>query len=853
MLGLKKSVAIATIFLISASGQRTTSTSTRTTSIRPTTRSTSLTSTNTVYTCGCTAPTQVATSTLPASVTRVTLTISSTPFACGCTSSKLVSTSRSTSTKTTSTSTRSTITSSLTTSTRSATASSTISTSTSSTPVLPTTSSQTSTSSSTVTSRQTTSAGFNSTIPATNGTNSTVSAGRTVRNTILVLAKNANDAYNAYSGLNGYGIPYEVLIVPSTGTTLPTLNSTSTSGNYGGFIIVSELSYQTSSGGWASGLTDDQFTQIYNYQKSFGVRMTRLDTYPWSAFGAKALGTGGGCCESGDQLVYFTNTTGFQTANIKSGSSASMSTKAIWHYPSVVTDPTTTWEIAAYDPDSSGYVSNKTTAAVINDFNGRQQMVFFMGWATEWSATSTYLQHTYIHWMTRGLFIGARKTHLLNQIDDVHLRSAMYSPSGKFYRTIPADYQAHADWQVNLNSRLPPGSSFFLELGHNGNGDIIAATNGTVDGPTLCSPNTAIYYSAPADTTLEFQKPLGSGTSVWPTSPSNYTYSLACARIDDLARWFNDPINRENFAHVSHTFTHLHENNATYNDIFKEIYFNQLWLSQIGILDSPKFSPNGLIPPAITGLHNGDAIRAWSDNGIKYVVGDNSRPVLLSTASDFYPLISTLSSNGFDGEVIIPRWPTKIYYDCDLPACTTQEWTDLFGGTGSFTDLLAAEKSTTSRYLLALRHDPYMFHQANLRVNDVDPYTVGSQTGKMSLVMIWTETVLQEMMRLTNWPIITLKHDDIAKDFVNRIARDQCSPNLQWLYSSDGASIIGVTVGAGNGTNSCSVEIPVTFPGSASGGNARDDQVGSEPLIKWVTFSGQAQTFMLGSPISVLA
>lgn len=30
-------------------------------------------------------------------------------------------------------------------------------------------------------------------------------------------------------------------------------------------------------------------------------------------------------------------------------------------------------------------------------------MVWFMGWATDWSQTSNYLQHAYIHWMTRGL------------------------------------------------------------------------------------------------------------------------------------------------------------------------------------------------------------------------------------------------------------------------------------------------------------------------------------------------------------------------------------------------------------------------------------------------------------------
>jgi hypothetical protein len=41
-----------------------------------------------------------------------------------------------------------------------------------------------------------------------------------------------------------------------------------------------------------------------------------------------------------------------------------------------------------------------------------------------------------------------------------------------------------------------------------------------------------------------------------------------------------------------------------------------------------------------------------------------------------------------------------------------------------------------------------MFHQANMRQTDVPVSTVGSQTGKLSLLQIWVETVTQEMTRL---------------------------------------------------------------------------------------------------------
>jgi hypothetical protein len=114
--------------------------------------------------------------------------------------------------------------------------------------------------------------------------NATV-ANAAVSNTILVFARDAASGASATSGLKGYGIPFELVIVPSSGITLPTLNSTSTSGNYGGILTVSELAYDLGAAGWGSALTTSQWQQLYAYQTSFGVRMVRLDVYPGADFG----------------------------------------------------------------------------------------------------------------------------------------------------------------------------------------------------------------------------------------------------------------------------------------------------------------------------------------------------------------------------------------------------------------------------------------------------------------------------------------------------------------------------------------------------------------------------------------
>jgi hypothetical protein len=172
------------------------------------------------------------------------------------------------------------------------------------------------------------------------------SAAITVSNTILVFARDTTSAYSVTSGLTGYGIPYQLVIVPQAGITLPTLNASTTSGNYGGILMLSEVAYSYSTG-WASALTAAQLTQLFTYQTTFGVRMVRLDAFPSAEFGMyliqfprnndnsrvsrllegkitnKCIGTttaiaGAGCCDAGvEQLVSISNSTGFPTANLK--------------------------------------------------------------------------------------------------------------------------------------------------------------------------------------------------------------------------------------------------------------------------------------------------------------------------------------------------------------------------------------------------------------------------------------------------------------------------------------------------------------------------------------------------------
>jgi len=239
------------------------------------------------------------------------------------------------------------------------------------------------------------------------------------------------------------------------------------------------------------------------------------------------------------------------------------------------------------------------------------------------------------------------------------------------------------------------------------------------------------------------------------------------------------------------------------------------------------------------------------NNGIKSVVGDNSRPVLLNKDNEYWPLISTVAGNGYDGLTILPRWATPIYFNCDTAACTLAEWIATAAGTGDFSNLLTFTKAISSRALLSLRQDGFMFHQANMRSGDVGSFTIGKQVGTFSILQIWVETVTQEMTRLTSWPLISIKQDDLAQQFTDRMTRDKCAPSLVYNFDDSSKHITSATLTT---SGNCTASIPVTFPAAASAdalGTSRKEQLGSDPLTIWADMTGAARTFTLTTPLAL--
>jgi hypothetical protein len=137
-----------------------------------------------------------------------------------------------------------------------------------------------------------------------------------------------------------------------------------------------------------------------------------------------------------------------------------------------------------------------------------------------------------------------------------------------------------------------------------------------------------------------------------------------------------------------------------------------------------------------------------------------------------------------------------------------------------------------------------------MRISDTPKITLLGKNKKWSLLMAWTESVIGELIRLTQWPIVTLKHDDIANAIINRKTLDECRPNMAYQLSDDRTSITGVIVNAANAR--CTTGIPVTVPVQVTSANsATKEQLGKDPLTLWVSLGGSRKTYTLSSSIKL--
>jgi len=452
------------------------------------------------------------------------------------------------------------------------------------------------------------------------------------------------------------------------------------------------------------------------------------------------------------------------------------------------------------------------------------------------SQIAYFASHLWILWSNYGMINGYRRLYFDIQIDDFFTDNCFNSSdcsmdkNAPHYRTSVEDMENIAEWQIEVSNRLPKGSDIKIELAINGFHILNKAQH-----KQLIVQDWTDYPQYG----YGYKKPLGDdiGSKRWGTNFDTDWDDNFLQEHDDLYRYFKDPKNQDDFFWLTHTFSHQKLDFATYHDADTEMKLNIKMSSEpyLGMYERPCFSPNSIVTPEISGLHNGDALRALSDNNVLYAVGDTSRSDL-SPGNFYYPFVSNQTSSNFDGFFAIPRQPTEVYWDCSTIEENMAIYNERYHTFNvDWNTNLNNEAERHVKDFLKLRHDPYMFHEGNLRNADFPEITIGEATGKFGMMQQWVERMVIELNKYVDWPVRSIKMDDLAKTYIDRLDKMECQPQYTMIID-DATGIIQEIKVEKTGTKNCKVPLfmernKVSF---ADIDNVSTEKYGNEPETAWI-------------------
>ncbi|HJT50767.1 MAG TPA: hypothetical protein VJ734_02380 [Nitrosospira sp.] len=370
---------------------------------------------------------------------------------------------------------------------------------------------------------------------------------------------------------------------------------------------------------------------------------------------------------------------------------------------------------------------------------------------------SKILAYEFINWATQGVFVGSRFIHLATHVDDLFRRNILWDSALKkenpahTYRLNSADISNVVSKQRAFRAAHPAAGNFKLDFAFNGFGAV-------VDPKAM---------------------PLA----------ANLTEDLVAAVV----------ANKRNFRFINHTFTHADMDKAptpadapcdyaTFTDVAAikaEITRNQIvW----ALLDLPERSQNNRV--LISGAHSGLKDRKCTDNsalhpdifdvqadditfdaggvnplfleaaaqaGVNYFAADSSQ-----RAQNVEQYIGQHKDGRQINQLILPRWPTNIFYNVTNPVQLEDEYNYIYyhryvdagqnpceisGAICSpqdYGEILMVEADIALRHMLSFNKWPHFFHQANLA-----KYNASGNT----LQFDWINAVFSEYEWLFNLPV----------------------------------------------------------------------------------------------------
>ncbi|WON75267.1 hypothetical protein [Nitrosospira sp. Is2] len=629
-------------------------------------------------------------------------------------------------------------------------------------------------------------------------------ADNAVRLRILVITTGeiAEDMGFAYIKpfLDEIGVPYDVLNAATEDLTAAVLASSSTGGsckaedagcvgNYNGIILTdADL---------VPGFTPSEWDILHNYQKNFGVRQAVLSG--WPATYSDPQTPYGVYLDYG--LVYSSSGTDYEG---RWTVPASYGMEVFEYVNRANPFPITDFAFAANPRNDARALRDGSVPRVeplLRTQNGeallsivrymvapqiqpvREVMISTITNAG-FLVHSKVLAYEFINWVTHGVFVGARFVHMAVHVDDLFLPNPVWDTAVKAinpantYRLNSVDVNNAVSKQAAFRAAHPAAGAFKLDFAFNGAGAVV-------------DPK-AVRLTA------------------------NFA--------DDLVRAV--VVYKRNFRFINHTFTHAAMDKAgvradapcdyaTFTsaaDIRAEILKNRMvW----GLLGLPDRSENNRV--LVSGAHSGLKDRRCTDNpalhrdmfnvqaddtafdggganplfleaaantGVAYLAADSSQ-----RAQNVEQYIAQYEDHSPMDRLMLPRWPTNIFYNVTNPAQLEDEYDHIYHGRfvnsgqnpceiagalcsrRSYAEILAVEADVALRHMLTFNRWPHFFHQTNLARYDESGNT---------LQFDWLNAVFTEYEQLLTLPVKNLPYYLIGDQTAARLNLKSAAIHATW-------------------------------------------------------------------------
>lgn len=502
---------------------------------------------------------------------------------------------------------------------------------------------------------------------------------------LLVITASENDVglTGWESSLSQIGIPYEVLVGSSEELTDDLLVAANGDGRFQGILLTSNnLSYFDGTN-WQSAFSPAEWNLLWQYERDYGVRQVSLYTYPsaWPEdYGIAFAG------------VQTTNAAGYPATLTSQGwptfnylqRNVEVPIRYAYTYLASLDPASTSTNITPILTDSAGNVLGVTSTSG----DGRERLALTF-------SNSQYLVHTellsygLLRWVTKGLFLGERSMYFMADVDDWFLPNDVWNPATNStdpdaYRLTAQDALALEQEQATLRSQYRQARSYTTNLAFNGLGiDATAAES--------CDPN------------VQSNDPL--------TSMSR------CLR--SKFRWLN------------HSYSHEYFDFVSYNESRAQIRDNRIAARRIGLRQPNRvlitgdisglgwYNESGDGPKTDHGLEasNPDFLAAAKSLGVNVVASNASLPSHVPSCAGcglYHPLEPSI--------LLIPRWPTNVFYMVMTPEQVTSAYNAVYGPNGSapywdhdlsYDEFLDVETDIALYHILTYSPYPHFFHAAN--------------------------------------------------------------------------------------------------------------------------------------------